>query len=316
MAAGVGAEQRHLRAPGQGRPTRWAGSRSVAPLRPPDLIIQDELHLISGPLGSLVGLYESAVDRLATWELAHGHMRSRPKVIASTATAPARATADRRAVRPAHRGVPAARASTSTTASSPGSGPTRAGCGDFRPGRRYVGICAHGTRMKSTLIRVYVSVLGAAQKLHEKYGKNPVTDPYMTLVGYFNSLRDLGGMRRLVEDDVSARLTRAEERGLARRYDPLLKELTSRLSSTDIPDVLDHLAVAVRRRTGPKGARRPIDVLLATNMIAVGVDVSRLGVMVVANQPKSTRRVRPGDQPGRPRRSRPGLHRVQLGPAT
>ena len=66
-----------------------------------------------------------------------------------------------------------------------------------------MGICAHGTRMKSTLIRVYVSVLGAAQKLHEKYGKNPVTDPYMTLVGYFNSLRDLGGMRRLVEDDVS-----------------------------------------------------------------------------------------------------------------
>ena len=139
--------------------------------------------------------------------------------------------------------------------------------------------------MKSTLIRVYVSVLGAAQKVHEKYGKNPITDPYMTLVGYFNSLRDLGGMRRLVEDDVSARLTRAEDRGLARRYDPLLKELTSRLSSTDIPNILDQLSVPFPR---VRDATPPIDVLLATNMIAVGVDVSRLGVMVVASQPKST----------------------------
>ena len=157
----------------------------------------------------------------------------------------------------------------------------------YAPGRRYVGICAHGIRMKSTLIRVYVSVLGAAQKVHEKYGQNPVTDPYMTLVGYFNSLRDLGGMRRLVEDDVSARLTRANERGLARRYDPLLSELTSRLSSTDIPSVLDHLAVPfVKDR--PKGERRPIDVLLATSMIAVGVDVPRLGIMVVDSQPKSS----------------------------
>jgi hypothetical protein len=86
--------------------------------------------------------------------------------------------------------------------------PVIPGTPNAEPGRRYVGICAHGTRMKSTLIRVYVSVLGAAQKVHEKYGKNPVTAPYMTLVGYFNSLRDLGSMRRLVEDDVSSRLTR------------------------------------------------------------------------------------------------------------
>ena len=257
----------------------------VAPLRPPDLIIQDELHLISGPLGSMVGLYEAAVDRLATWELAHGK-RARPKVIASTATA-----------RRAPRQIGALFDRRTEVFPPPGldigdsffarQRPTSPGADLYAPGRRYVGICAHGIRMKSTLIRVYVSALGAAQKLHEKYGKNPVTDPYMTLVGYFNSLRDLGGMRRLVEDEVSARLTRANERGLARRYDPLLRELTSRLSSTDIPEVLDHLMVPfVKDR--PKGDRPPIDVLLATSMIAVGVDVPRLGMMVVANQPKSS----------------------------
>jgi hypothetical protein len=259
-----------------------AVERGLPRLRPPDLIIQDELHLISGPLGSLVGLYETAVDLLCSWDHPESNNRVRPKVIASTATI---RRADRQLFLLFQR----------ETAVFPPPGldagdnffarqrPT-----DVSPGRRYVGICAHGNRLKSTLIRVYVSVLGAAQKLHVKYGQNPVTDPYMTLVGYFNSLRDLGGMRRLVEDDVSTRLTRAEERGLARRYDPELRELTSRLSSDRIRPLLDQLQVSFPRPNGHSSAPRPIDVLLATNMIAVGVDVSRLGLMVVTNQPKST----------------------------
>ncbi|MGH3437320.1 MAG: DISARM system helicase DrmA [Pseudonocardiaceae bacterium] len=252
----------------------------VSALRPPDLIIQDELHLIAGPLGSLVGLYEGAVDRLATWRDPQTARNIRPKVIASTAT-----------VRRANRQISSLFNRSTEVFPPPGLSADDNFFARQRdtaevPGRRYVGICAHGARIKSTLIRVYVSVLGAAQKLHERYGRNRVTDPYMTLVGYFNSLRDLGGMRRLAEDDVSTRLARAEERGLARRVDPEIRELTSRLSSDQIRPLLDLLAVPFPRvgRDGP----RPIDVLLATNMIAVGVDVSRLGVMVVCNQPKST----------------------------
>lgn len=249
-------------------------------LRPPDLIVQDELHLISGPLGSLVGLYETAVDRLASWELEDGRF-VRPKVVASTAT-----------VRRANRQIRALFHRRTEVFPPPGltvsdSYFARQRSTSEQPGRRYVGICAHGNRIKSTLIRVYVSALGAAQKLHDKYGRNEVTDPYMTLVGYFNSLRDLGGMRRLVEDDVTTRLSRADARGLARRYDPELAELTSRRSSDEIRPLLDQLALTfVGKRA--RGSKPPIDVLLATNMIAVGVDVSRLGVMVVANQPKST----------------------------
>jgi hypothetical protein len=251
------------------------------PLRPPDLIIQDELHLISGPLGSLVGLYEAAVDKLATWQPGSTGPWARPKVVASTAT-----------VRRARHQIGALFHRETRVFPPPGldaadSFFARQRPVEQRPGRRYVGICAHGTRLRSVLIRVYVSVLGAAQKLHETYGRNEVTDPYMTLVGYFNSLRDLGGMRRLVEDDVSTRLIRADERGLARRYDPYLEELTSRMPSDAIRPLLDKLAVPFKADRA-KGAPRPIDVLLATNMIAVGVDVSRLGVMVVANQPKST----------------------------
>ncbi|GGV41952.1 helicase [Kitasatospora herbaricolor] len=256
---------------------REAELTAAPPVRPPDLIVQDELHLISGPLGSLTGLYEAAVDRLATWEYAPGKS-ARPKVIASTATV-------RRAERQIH-----ALFDRRTEVFPPqgleigDSFFARQRPTGSHPGRRYIGICAQGVRTKSTMIRVYVAVLAAAQSVHRKYGSNPVTDPYMTLVGYFNSLRDLGGMRLSVEDDVSTRLERVNERGLSRRYDLRLEELTSRLTSEKIPDILEQLEY-----TFPRANKlTPIDVLLATNMIAVGVDVSRLGVMVVANQPKST----------------------------
>ncbi|MFP8885769.1 DISARM system helicase DrmA [Streptomyces mangrovi] len=248
-------------------------------VRPPDLIVQDELHLISGPLGSLVGLYEAAVDRLATWEAEPGRA-VRPKVIASTAT-----------VRRAHRQINDLFRRRTAVFPPPGLDAddnffARRRPTSVRPGRRYVGICAQGVRTKSVAIRVYVAQLAAAQLLHDRYGRNEITDPYMTLVGYFNSLRDLGGMRRLVEDDISTRLTRTDRRGLARRHADNVAELTSRMSSDTIPGILEKLELPFTDR--PKGSPRPIDVLLATNMIAVGVDVSRLGVMVVSNQPKST----------------------------
>ncbi len=252
----------------------------VPRVRPPDLIVQDELHLISGPLGSLTGLYEAAIDRLASWDIEPGRT-VRPKVIASTAT-----------VRRAERQINDLFNRRTAVFPPPGLDAddnffARRRNTKDKPGRRYVGICAQGVRTKSVAIRVYVAQLAAAELLHKRYGRTELTDPYMTLVGYFNSLRDLGGMRRLVEDDVSTRLTRADRRSLATRFIAEPAELTSRMSSDAIPDILEKLELSF---TGirKKGTARPIDVLLATNMIAVGVDVSRLGAMVVNNQPKST----------------------------
>jgi hypothetical protein len=109
----------------------------------------------------------------------------------------------------------------------------------------------------------------------------------MTLVGYFNSMRELGGMRRLVEDDVRLRLQSTDARGLAKRAIRPPEELTSRKSSRDIPLILDRLETPFDPAKG-KDKTFPLDVLLATNMISVGVDVSRLGLMVVAGQPKAT----------------------------
>jgi hypothetical protein len=258
------------------------------PLRPPDLIIQDELHLISGPLGTLVGLYESAVDSLASWEV--DSQQVRPKVIASTATV-------RRAAEQIHalflRQVsifppPGLDASDNFFA-------VQRPATDDQPGRRYLGICAIGKRQKAVLIRVYVAFLAAAQLLYERYGTR--ADPWMTLVGYFNAMRELGGMRRLVEDDVRSRLDQADTRGLAKRGTPFLEELTSRKGAADIPRVLDLLErpftqpPAPRPKRGARDTDAPppaLDVLLATNMISVGVDVQRLGLMVVSGQPKTT----------------------------
>ena len=255
-------------------------------LRPPDLIIQDELHLISGPLGTLVGLYETAVDALCSWQLNGSTIR--PKVVASTAT-----------IRRAQQQVkniflrqvkifPPTGISAEDNYFS-----ERHGSNEAAPGRLYLGVCATGARFKTILIRVYVAAMAAAQTLLEKYGAEPA-DPYMTLVGYFNSMRDLGGMRRVLDDAVSTRLKRMDQRGLSRRYVNTfnIDELTSRKSAVDIPQILDRLETRFADRAEKsqrrKGEKYALDALLATNMISVGVDVSRLGLMVVANQPKHT----------------------------
>jgi len=260
------------------------------PLRPPDLIIQDELHLISGPLGSMVGLYESAVDALCSWTVAAQTVR--PKVIASTAT-----------IRRAEDQVK--KLFVRKLEVFPPQGTTlhnnffalHRPPGPEYPGRRYLGLCTIGRRYPATLIRVYLAFLGAAQALYEQYDHH--TDPWMTLTGYFNSIRELAGTRRLVDDDIRSRLRHADQRGLAKRSLHAVEELTSRKSGTDIPRILERLDIGFdqtrlqQREADRKAGKKPLpplpyDVILATNMISVGVDIARLGLMVVAGQPKTT----------------------------
>jgi hypothetical protein len=250
----------------------------VAPLRPPDLIIQDELHLISGPLGTLVGLYETAIDELASWKV--DDHKVRPKVVASTATV-RRADEQVQALFDRHLAVfptPVLDASDSFFAKERSL--------DDRAGRRYLGICTRGMRLKSVEVRVFSAILASSQRLYERYGA--AADPWMTMVGYFSAIRELAGALRLVEDEVRHAVYRTKRRGLGQRSlnRSGIVELTSRVGSSDIRDVLDRL----KERFDPdtKGERLPIDVLLATNMISVGVDVSRLGTMCVVGQPKTT----------------------------
>lgn len=280
-----------------------ATTEDVQPLRPPDLIIQDELHLISGPLGSLTGLYETAIDALATWNVDGKVVR--PKVIASTATV-------RRAADQAH----ALFARKLSVFPPPVldvennyfsiQRPTRPDPNDptsiWAPGRLYIGVCGFGRRLKSVQTRLFITLLAAGRRLYDRYGED--ADPYLTVIGYYNSLRELAGGRRLVDDDVRSRLARATDRGLGRRTLRTVEELTSRRSSADIPVILDQLGQPFtkegedaydNRRTrsanptaGMADDYRPIDVLLATNMISVGVDVPRLGLLMAIGQPKAS----------------------------
>ncbi len=264
---------------GRGRPLE-------APLAPPDLIIQDELHLISGPLGTMVGLYETAIDALSLQKIDGRTIR--PKVIASTATV-RRATRQIRALFGRERvdifPVPGPNRRDSFFAQTVSRGE--------KPGQLYVGVAAQGRSLKVVMLRTYLALMGAAEKQWQLAGgaknSNNPADPYMTLLGYFNALRELGGSRRIVEDEVNSRLARLKERRRVRETEGLFAdrkiadepaELTSRIDTNQIADTKRRLSIF-------HGEKDHIDVALATNMISVGLDIVRLGLMVVLGQPKT-----------------------------
>jgi hypothetical protein len=303
-------------------------SQPVVRLRPPDLIIQDELHLISGALGTTVGLFESAVDELCTW-ITPATTEAGPKIVASTATTKRAAEQVRGVFARDLEIFPPQVIDIVDTFFSRQVPVTEA-----NPGRRYLGVCAHGVRLKSAEIRLAEILLIAGQTLFDSYGAP--ADPYMTLVGYFNATRELAGMRRYLDDDVATRVRRhGKRKGLSDRLIGAtalltIQELTSRISSGDISDVLKRLEIGfdpeldttarrrainehfrevlnanrgkVPRKTDKlalrpiaerwdqrrKSDRIPVDTVLATSMLQVGVDISRFGLMVVTGQPKNT----------------------------
>ncbi|MEU8847808.1 helicase-related protein [Streptomyces sp. NPDC048564] len=230
---------------------------------PPELIVQDELHLISGPLGTLTGLYETAVDALA----------ARPKVIASTATI--RRAADQGLhlfAREVRQFPPAGLDSRDSwfAVETPR---------EEKASRRYVGLLAPGTSQSTLLIRTYATLLHRAKQAGTE---DEVRDAYWSLVGYFNSLRLLSAAELQVHDDVVAYLrVLAEREGVAVRSVANYSELTSRIDASEIPARLK----GIEKKLPDEDA---VDVLLATNMIAVGVDVDRLGLMAVMGQPQTT----------------------------
>ncbi|MEO8776041.1 MAG: helicase-related protein, partial [Candidatus Nanopelagicales bacterium] len=233
---------------------------------PPDLIVQDELHLISGPLGTMVGLYETAVDGIAG--------RHAPaKVVASTAT-----------IRRASDQVRAVFARTARQFPPPGLTQRDSFFAVEAPrsekaSREYVGAMAPGASQTTLMVRVYASLLQSASMVPES---DPSADLYWTLLGYFNSLRILGGAYIQVMDDVPDQMNViARRRGETVREPKNIREMTSRKQSSEIPHELEILE---ERRGDVEAA----DVVLATNMISVGVDIDRLGLMDVMGQPQTS----------------------------
>lgn len=245
--------------------------------RTPELIIQDELHLISGALGTIVGLYETAVDAIC------GQKGVYPKVIASTATI--RRAKEQCSVLYNREVVqfpaPGLDAEDSFFAKE-----SAINHDDGVYGRKYVGIMPSGKTKAMAEIRAMAALL---QKAYTMDLPDPVKDKLWTLTVYFNSLKDLGKASTLVDDDVKDFIVRTANRMFTtRRLIISADELTSRVSTTELNETLDKLEKIEYSKENEAAKRYASNVLLATNMISVGIDVARLNVMLMIGQPKLT----------------------------
>lgn len=269
------------------------------PFYPPELIIQDELHLITGPLGTIYGGYETVVEEMCCIE--KKGKKIRPKYVVSTAT-----------IRNAGEQIKFLYGRNEFTQFPPSGFDTRDSffikevplptdnlinaseekirkmiSDGKKPFRQYAGICASGQSVKTTLIRLYSIILQTALDIAKDPEYEDYIDPYYTLIGYFNSIRELGGAVRLLDDDIASRIRVVKNKynSPEQRYLSFegKKEITSRIPSWEIAQVLEKLAVGYDKNKEKQGC---YDVVIATNMIAVGMDVDRLGLMSVVGQPK------------------------------
>lgn len=245
------------------------------------LVIQDELHLISGPLGSITGLYEGVIEELCT-DRRNGAI-TRPKLVCSTATIRAfdeqllALYARPRAALFPPPGLDVSDSFFSRYARDPND-PSK-----LAHGRLYVGVngVGHGS-LQTTQVRTFSALLQAPMEftLEER-------DPWWTLLTFFNSLRELGTTLTLFQSDIPDYLKAVRLRhGLepqSTRSVWNIKELTGRLSGEEVPRAIADLELT----TNVPGVH-PVDVCLASNIIEVGVDIPRLSLMTVVGQPKTT----------------------------
>ncbi len=245
--------------------------------RAPELIIQDELHLISGALGTVVGIYETAVDGIC------GQKGVYPKIIASTAT-----------IRRAKEQCSVLYNREVVQFPAPGldaedSFFARESTIDYKKGiygRKYIGIMPSGKTKAMTEIRMMAALM---QKAYTMDLPDEIKDKFWTLTVYFNSLKDLGKASTLVDDDVKDFIIRTANRMFtARRLIVRADELTSRVSTTELNETLDKLEKIEYSKENMEAKQYASSVLLATNMISVGIDVARLNVMHMVGQPKLT----------------------------
>ncbi len=257
-------------------------------LTKPDLIIQDELHLISGPLGSVAGMYEILITALTEKEV--NNKKINAKIVGSTATISRAETQIRNLY--------------------------ARDCNIFPPqinqledsffsyedkkqlGRKYVGIfCSSASSPQITLAKIISTMAIGGTELRRLSEKNPEAfDPYWTHLIYFNSIRELMSGSALINADVKGNLSGEYFRKgftkdfmgeffkeMRRRLDNV-KELTSRIESSTVPEILETLFI----KSINNDKKNAVDVCLSTNMIQVGIDIPRLGLMTIVGQPKTT----------------------------
>lgn len=238
---------------------------------PPSLILQDEMHLLSGPLGTTVAIYDAAVLGII------GEVGGRPKIVASTATI---RSADDQVKGLMARKVQLFPPSGLNEEDSYFARPTE---DPNAPGRIYIGLMPQAFTQSTSVVRAMAAMLEAPARAAQGPQDVSGADAYWTAVAYHNSLRELGRTVTLIRDDVNSLLaTRRGPEGRTRqiRGDGMV-ELTSRVDAEDLPKALQRLG-----RSLDDGDA--VDVVACTNMLSVGIDVPRLALMLMNGQPKTT----------------------------
>lgn len=273
----------------------------VRQFAPPSLIVQDELHLISGPLGTMVGLYEWLFEEFCI-DRRKGNEPTRPKIVCSTATirkfknqVRGLYARDKAALFPPH-GLSVEDSFFARYARDVND--------KLEQGRLYVGILGTSLRSVQDLqVRVTASLLQAPKRLHPT-----LQDPWYTLLSFFNRISDIGTTFNLLQLNVTAYLkTIWSRQGISpdsglRRYlnSSGILELTSRIKDTELPMTIDRLFNTVNNH--------PIDTCLASNIIEVGVDIPRLSLLSILGQPKTTSQyIQVTGRVGRLWQQKPGL---------
>lgn len=254
--------------------------------RPPSLIIQDELHLITGPLGTIAGIYEAGIETVIR------HYGPRPKYLAATATIQ-RASEQSKALYGRPAAVfppPGLDASDSFFSREDTAG----------PGRAFVGVMGHGLYSSLTSL-IQVSAAAAAAPMSLPTEPPVLRDSYWTQVVYHNSRQELGKTTTMLRDDVRSRLSILDPFGANARAFESIEELSATLKGAAISHALERMHVEYP-------SPNVIDAVACTNMISVGIDVSRLGLMIIKGQPKSTSEyIQASSRVGRDARRPPGV---------
>ena len=248
--------------------------------RPPELVIQDELHLITGPLGSVAGLYETGLDTLLI------RRGVRPKYIASTAT-----------IRMAREQVRRLYARNLRVFPPPGlsQGDSYFARTDReRAGRLYVGYLAPILDQQHCMAPLAAALLAAPQALFdEEVDREALLDAWWTQIVYHGSLRGVGNShnafltdvrdfgRRLTAEVGESHVASPADEFEDRLRNPRVAQLTSRRTA-------EENAETFRRLAKPRKEEDSLDAVLATNMVSVGLDVGRLALMIVNGQPLSS----------------------------
>lgn len=258
---------------------------------PPELIIQDELHLLNGPLGSITGLFEATVELLCTKN------GIAPKIISSTATT---RNTDLQIMRLyGNRKVnifPPSGINHDDSFFAKESQSSK---------RKYIGFLPTGKTSIDTQLQLLAHLLVSRLEVFKNIETRSRTDAYWTIVSYYNSLKDVGKIYNKVGDEIT-NFTSTLQYRLSQLFEPAesysfnyyglagrTQELTSRVESAKIKSVLKEIEKPFDEKNihqGEKGLRSLTDVVdfvLATNMISVGIDISRLNLMLLNGMPKN-----------------------------